>query len=250
LRKILLTGDFFRDILMNMTTYIVKNIRREGPGLILDYLKKHNKSYTIIEAEEVDSWSLPADAEALIILGGPDSANDDIPRIQRQLEIAKGALQGGVKLLGICLGMQILVKAAGGRILPNDVPEQGFRDSEGNWNPLYLLEAGEDDPLFAGLPHTLPVFHLHGETVKPNEEVRWLAQGSECQYQGVGVGELAYGFQCHLELTPEMLDHWLREDPQLQEQDSELILHDFLSIQDVYQKQCFQILDNFFNHLK
>ena len=114
---------------------------------------------------------------------------------------------------GICLGLQTLVKAAGGRIIKSPVRETGFLDPEGSHFTTELTAAGKQDPLFEGLDHSFKVFHLHGETVELTDSITLLSTGKFCRNQIVRVGKNAYGIQCHFELTPEMLETWMNEDP-------------------------------------
>jgi len=60
-------------------------------------------------------------------------------------------------VLGICLGAQLIAKAAGAAVTKNPVEELG-------WSTVSLTSAGLGDPLFCGLPATLPVFQWHGDT--------------------------------------------------------------------------------------
>ena len=58
----------------------------------------------------------------------------------------------GKPVLGICLGAQLIAKAAGGRVYRNSVKEIG-------WAPVYWTQAGRRDPLLAGLHQPEIVFH-------------------------------------------------------------------------------------------
>ena len=55
---------------------------------------------------------------ALIILGGPMSANDTVkfPHLATELELIQEALQRDMSILGICLGAQLLAKALAGKV--------------------------------------------------------------------------------------------------------------------------------------
>ena len=107
-------------------------------------------------------------------------------------------------LLGICLGAQLLAKALGASVYRNPVKEIGFRNVE-------LTAAAGGDRLFGGRGPAETVFLWHADTFDlPRGAVR-LARGEQCPEQAFRYGESAYGVQFHVEMTPELLEAWLRE---------------------------------------
>lgn len=92
---------------------------------------------------------------------------------------------------------------------------------------MTLTDAGRQDALFAGLPETLGVFHLHDETVGLSDGMQLLATGHGCPNQVVKVGDRAYGIQPHFELTEPMLYALAEESPDLQPIGTERLLADF-----------------------
>jgi len=230
---------------------IVKNIDREGPGLLLSMLKEHGITFDVIE-NPVNCPS-PIAYKAMLVYGGPDSANDDTPKMHSELARIKEAIEHNIPYLGICLGMQALVKAAGGKVVkaggdevPKDQKEVGFLGPDGKNYSIELKTAGQVDPIFQDLPDNLTVFQLHGETVllKPEGMVT-LATGNFCKTQIVRVGSNAYGIQSHFELTPEMLDVWAKEDPDLQPVGQEILRQQFTQILEEYTKTGQQLFTNF-----
>nr|WP_287222515.1 gamma-glutamyl-gamma-aminobutyrate hydrolase family protein [Prosthecochloris sp.] len=65
-------------------------------------------------------------SSAVVTLGGPQSANDTDRAMRRELENLKAILDKKIPYLGICLGMQTLVKAAGGNVITCPIKETGF----------------------------------------------------------------------------------------------------------------------------
>lgn len=194
---------------------IVKNIQREGPGLVLPLLLERRIPYEIVEAGNGNRIPDPRKYSAMMVLGGPASANDTSRRMKNELGAVRAALGAGVPYFGICLGMQVLVKAAGGEVVRSEVQEIGWRDDAGRLFEITLTAKGKRDPLFAGVESPMRIFHLHGETVTLTPEMALLATGRTCTVQVVRIGENAYGLQGHLEVTPEMLEVWVREDSDL-----------------------------------
>ena len=68
-----------------------------------------------------------------------------------------------------------------------------------------------NDPLFRGL-YKESVFHWHGETFDLPADGVLLASSELCRNQAFRVGENIYGLQFHLEITPEMIEDWCRQD--------------------------------------
>jgi len=95
---------------------IIRNVPRENPGLIEILLKEHKLKYQIIDFESTTVIDKIENYSALVVLGGPDSANDLTPKMQNELTLIKSAIQLKIPYLGICLGLQTLVKAMGGTV--------------------------------------------------------------------------------------------------------------------------------------
>jgi GMP synthase-like glutamine amidotransferase len=224
---------------------IVKNNRREGPGLLEDVIKENKIGYTIVEFSLSQNYRSVKNYGAIIVLGGPDSANDQNEKIKRELSLIREALDANIPYLGICLGLQVFVKAAGGGVVKNLVKEVGFRDPLGSLFTIELIEEGRRDLLLKGLDNSLNVFHLHGETVVLGENMKLLATGKFCRNQIVKIGSNSYGIQCHFELTPELFEVWINEDSELQKLDPEQLRSDFLEIKDMYELTGRQVFNNF-----
>lgn len=164
-----------------------------------------------IRIEYVDScngWPAASELEnaaGLVFMGGPMSANDDLPWIPRELALIERAARACKPVLGICLGAQLVAKALGARVYRNPVKEIG-------WYPVYWTEAGLRDALLGGLSGPETVFHWHGETFDLPAGAEWLAYSEGCLHQAFRVGDSVYGFQFHLEVTPEMIADWASQD--------------------------------------
>jgi GMP synthase (glutamine-hydrolysing) len=157
-----------------------------------------------------------AQAAGLVVLGGPMNVDqtDRYPFLGPEVQWIRRAVESGLPVLGICLGSQLLAKALGARVFPNDTKEIG-------WYPIELTPAAAEDRLFRTcweaegtkpmVPKRVTVFQWHGDTFDlPAGAVR-LAHGASCAQQAFRYGDFAYALQFHLEMTPEMLDDWLGE---------------------------------------
>jgi GMP synthase-like glutamine amidotransferase len=174
----------------------------DHPGIMRDFMRADGPSWDAIDWHEDPSRPTLDGYDALIVMGGPQQADEEEQHPWLATEkalIREAALRRHLPVLGICLGAQLLADATGGRVTRMAEPEIGLLD-------VALTEAGIEDPLFAGLPETVKTlqWHLHAiDELPPNG--RHLARSPRCEFQAFRVGRAAYGLQFHLEVTAEMV---------------------------------------------
>ncbi len=223
---------------------IIKNISHEDPGLILDVLNEKQIPFDVLDFSiKIERPNLE-NYELLIIMGGPDSGNDDSLKIQIELEIIKSAFNKSIPIFGICLGLQLMVKAVGGMIYRNPVEEIGFKHGN-DWYEVILTDIGKKDPIFKDINKKFVVFQLHGETVELTEKIKLLGQGKYCKNQIIKIGNLNYGFQFHFEITTLLLKKWIDLAPELQNYRKEDILSNFETIEKDFIKRGRKIFTNY-----
>lgn len=206
---------------------IIQHLEHEGPGLIQTMLDEHQIPFEVINHKDGVTLPSPADYAAVIVLGGPMSANDETPMMKETLRFAEDVAQSRVPFYGVCLGLQVMVKAAGGEVIKNDVREIGFRDEQDTFFSVDVTEHGLEDPLMKKLPETFAMFHLHGETVELEKGMTLLASGEWCVNQIVRIAPTQYGIQGHLELDNDMFTEWCKKDPWLKECDQKKLQEDW-----------------------
>jgi len=224
---------------------IIRNVPRENPGLIEILLGEHKHKYQIIDFDNSTVIKSIENYCALIVLGGPDSANDSTTKMQNELTLIRKVIHLQIPYLGICLGFQTLVKAMGGKVIKCQTSETGFRDPKNNFFKVKLTSKGRTDKLFNNLSDNFTVFQLHGETVQLTPLMTLLATGDFCQNQIVKIGETAYGIQSHFELTNDLLESWIIEDLDLQKLEADQLRSDFEAIKSDYQNTGRQLFSNF-----
>ncbi len=230
---------------MNNKLLIVQNISHEGPGILADLLAEHGIESECYDLSQGNAAPAPAGFAGMVVLGGPQSANDATTQITGELELIGEALAAGVPYLGICLGFQLLVKASGGKVVKCEQQEIGFREPDGEPFMVELTNEGKQDALFRGMAERLRVFQLHGETVELNDGMTLLATGRGCPNQVVRVGGNAWGLQCHFEMTPAMFESWIGIDADLKAMNRDELLSDFEAISAEYAETGRSIMRNF-----
>jgi GMP synthase-like glutamine amidotransferase len=220
---------------------------REGPAYFSQLLESWKIPFSICDLERGDALPQVSEADAVVVLGGSMSANDQTLSMQGLLAWTQQLLEKKVAYLGVCLGLQTLVKAAGGGVVKSPVKELGLRAEPATPYLCELTADGKRDPLFAGIAPTFPIFQLHGETVVLTPSMKLLAAGRPCRNQVVCVQEKAYGFQGHLEVTRQVVEDWSREDDDLKTLNAVDLLRDFSEKEQDLHLHCRHV---FFNFLK
>ncbi|MDP2691532.1 MAG: type 1 glutamine amidotransferase [bacterium] len=230
---------------MNKPLLIIKNVSHEGPGILSELLEEHSIPYRIKNLDNHETFPSPREYSGIVVLGGPDSANDDSEKMKEEIQRITEVIHHQIPYLGICLGMQALVKAAGGKVIKSPIKEIGFRDREDDPFHVDFTLAGEQDPIFSGLREPLSVFQLHGETVQLTADMQLLGTGKWVKNQVIKVGRNAYGIQCHFELTERMFEHWIHTDPDLMAMNQDEVKHDWTEICSEYKNTGKQLFSNF-----
>jgi GMP synthase (glutamine-hydrolysing) len=106
-------------------------------------------------------------------------------------------------VLGVCLGGQLVAKAAGAWVGRASEPEIG-------WHEVELTPAAARDPLFARLPQRFEALQWHYYAFAVPEGATELARSPFCS-QAFRLGDLAWGVQFHPEVTLAMVEQWLEE---------------------------------------
>jgi GMP synthase (glutamine-hydrolysing) len=162
----------------------------------------------MLRYKEIGEPITPAEVEAasaLILMGGPMSANDAAPWVANECGAIDAALKAGRPILGICLGAQLVASALGARVYRNPVKEIG-------WFPIHWTPDAAHDRLFHDCREPETVFHWHGETFDLPRGARWLAWSENCRHQAFAYDATTYALQFHIEVTPEMIENWCVQD--------------------------------------
>jgi GMP synthase (glutamine-hydrolysing) len=163
----------------------------------------------------LEEWSLawgtplprPLDAYGAVLVFGGAMHADQVahhPWLREENLFLRRLLDLRKPVLGICLGAQLLAKAAHAPVGPADEAEIG-------WYPVDLTEEAVDDPLLGALPTRFDAFQWHYYAHGLPAGAVELARSSVCT-QAFRLGDNAWGVQFHPEVTLEQVEGWLEDD--------------------------------------
>lgn len=153
----------------------------------------------------VDSIAAAADADLVIVLGGPIGVydQDHYPWLGDELDLLRDRLERRLPTLGICLGAQLMAAALGGKV------HAGNAGKEIGFFPLVLTPAGEQSPLRHLAPALCLPLHWHGDTFDLPMGATLLASTEKYPNQAFAVGDHALALQFHPEFDARRVEQWL-----------------------------------------
>ena len=224
---------------------ILQHVPYEGQGYIADYLQQRGIAFHVARMWERPALPDLAQVSALIVMGGPMAVYEEFPWRDDVLALIKAAV-GRVRILGICLGSQLLAHALGARVYPN--VRDGKPAKEVGYYTVRLTPEGAAHPLFKGFTPDVKVFQWHGDAFDLPAGSRRLATSPLCENQAFAHGN-AYGVMFHLEFTPEMIEGIAMENRTWAHQHFELdeaaLVRDARANVSLMRAQCARLIENF-----
>jgi GMP synthase (glutamine-hydrolysing) len=219
----------------------IKHIEIEGPETLGTFFVKEGIPLQIVNLHKGER--LPRDLkglQAVVSLGGPMNVYEEAehPFLKDEDVFLKKILSKRIPFLGICLGAQLLAKAAGGQVVRSPQEEIGWFDVE-------LTVAGMQDPLFSGLPKRMAVYQWHGDMCRPPADAVLLAIAERCPVQAFRYGLNAYGLQFHAEITDKSIDEWSRDYSPEKQAERQAMLERYDEIKPEFQRHGRILCDNF-----
>jgi GMP synthase-like glutamine amidotransferase len=183
------------------------HLEHERLGLIRPILERRG-----IEVEETRLWAgealpEPGSFDFLIVMGGSMNVDEEdlFPWLAQEKALIRRSIEEGVRVLGICLGAQLIAAALGAKVAPMGYKEIGWfplRTVLGRHWLFPSLDAGE----------TLGVAHWHGDAFELPRNCERLFASEACAEQGFALKDRpVVGLQFHLELDESTLKTYIAE---------------------------------------
>lgn len=170
-----------------MRVNVLQHTPSEGPGSILQWAKHHHHEVFTYHPAQFGKLPSVQETDLLVILGSPQSPNDDFPWIKAERQLIKEMLIADKPIFGACFGAQQIAVVLGAKVHKAAVKEVG-------WAPVNL-----QSDVLTGFPQTATVLHWHEEMFELPEGAKLLFTSRDHQNQGFAYGDKVIGLQFHFE---------------------------------------------------
>jgi len=177
-----------------MNIHWIQHVPFEGLASIEPMLLEQGHAIQCTRLYKDEKFPAVSEIDWLIVMGGPMGIYDDeqYAWLAREKRFIEQVIQAKKKVLGICLGAQLIADVLGAKVYKNVYREIGW---------FAIDRTTESTPLDTVLPDHVEAFHWHGDTFDiPDGAVR-LAASEACANQGFIYTDRVIGFQFHLETT-------------------------------------------------
>ncbi len=187
-----------------MRAHCIMHVPYEGLGIIENYMNENDINISYTRIYEKDEFLEPEDVDLMILMGGPMSVyeEDIYPWLKIEKLFIRKVIDAGKKVLGICLGSQLIAEVLGAKVYPNKIKEIG-------WFPVYKTAEAKTQTIVGKFEDDTMVFHWHGDTFDLPKGAVHLFRSEHCMHQAFIYDNRVVGLQFHLETTPETLQGML-----------------------------------------
>ncbi|HEX7056884.1 MAG TPA: type 1 glutamine amidotransferase [Bacilli bacterium] len=188
-----------------MNIHVLQHVAFEGIGSIAAWAEAKGFSLSFTRLDCGQPLPVGESFDLLIVMGGPMSVDEEeaYPWLRAEKQLIAQAIRQGKKVLGICLGAQLIAAVLGGKVTRNRYKEIG-------WFPVTLTEEARRAPLWRHFPRVFPAFHWHGDTFSIPPGCVKIAASEACADQAFVLDSRVVGLQFHLEATEQSVDALLK----------------------------------------
>lgn len=194
-----------------MKIYALIHADFEQPGYIDLWAENNN-----FEVVKIKCWENPVYPDVnvvdrLLIMGGPMGVyeTDKYNWLTTELVFIKDVIDKGKKVLGICLGSQLIAAAMGAKVYP-------MKNKEIGWFMITWDKAALMHTLTKGVSRKTKVFHYHGDTFDLPRNATLMASSEGCVHQAYVIGNNVLALQFHIEIIPELLNNMMAHAGELE----------------------------------
>jgi GMP synthase-like glutamine amidotransferase len=192
-----------------MRVLIIENFHSSPLGNVGIALEEAQAEITLRRPWQGDALPEPDDFDAIVVLGGEQSALDDekYPYLPELADLMRRFGEVDKPVLGICLGSQLLARGHGGINRLNAAREFG-------WREVRRTEVAAHDPVLSAAAEAFPIFQWHSDTFTLPESAVRLATNETAENQCFRMGRASYGMQFHFEANRDVVETWVKTFPE------------------------------------
>lgn len=188
-----------------MRIHCFQHVSFETAASVLSWIQLHDHSlsYTFFFHDNPKLPDVHA-YDCLVVLGGPLGVNDEenYPWLKMEKQCIQEAIQAGKKVIGFCLGAQLIAAACGSHVYTNREKEIGFF-------PVTFTDEILEHHLFDHFTKESIVFQWHGDTFDLPASALPLGSSEACYNQGFLMNDHILALQFHLEADSYLIESML-----------------------------------------
>ena len=187
-----------------MRVHWLQHVAHEDLGCIAPWLAARGLQPTCTCLWAGEALPEVEDFDVLIVMGGPMNVDQhtEYPWLVPEKQLIAAAITAGRRVLGICLGSQLIARALGAAVTRNAHTEIG-------WFEIRLNTQGRRLDWLADWPGAVTAFHWHGDTFAIPDGASLLMSSEACAHQAFAWNGRVLGLQFHLEVTAADARRWL-----------------------------------------
>lgn len=177
----------------------------ENTRLIKEWAHENQCEISGTRIHKNDPLPDPDSFDLLISLGGPQNILEisKYPYLKNEINYITDLQNENKKILGICLGAQLISTALG-------CPPETSPHKEVGIFPVSLNDNASTDPIFKSFPRQFQAIHWHYRMPGLPTGATILGQTPGCPRQIIKFKDNVYGIQFHLEIVKESLQEMFR----------------------------------------
>jgi len=184
--------------------HFIQHVPFEDLGYIETYLKQKKNSISSTKMYENSLLPNMNDFDVLFVMGGPMGVYDEsiFSWLKKEKQFIKEAIKKEKKVIGICLGAQLIADVLAAKVYIN-------KESEIGWFNIAKIKPSSfmSEKITKNLSNELIAFHWHRDTFDLPENSTLLFENETCHNQGFLYKSNVLALQFHLEVTNESIDN-------------------------------------------
>ena len=212
-----------------MRLHIFQHEATCGIGSIGDWCASREVEPVIAHFYRGEALPSFGEVDALLVLGGSMNAyqDADFPHLKPVRAFVRDAIGAHKKVLGLCLGAQMVADALGSRVVRAAQIERG-------WIEIERRQEADSSRLFSWLPKREQFISWHGDTFAVPDGAVHGAQSEACFAQAFALGDHVLALQFHPEADASIVEGWIEDEP---EAERAALREEFLSFNSRFERQ-------------